>query len=144
MNFLLILIIIRPTLKNCFLITCILKKVTQVASITFFTLFKLNVTFCFKFYLHHKCSINLNWNNTQLCLSKPFFMCSNASIFSSLNLGCQLLFTTFTKQKNLFAISLGCRVDKQSSITRKIWENVSPAHWYKIDHMFDVVYFFMS
>ena len=110
----------------------------------FFYLIQTKCYFLFQMLPFHKCSINLNWNNTQLCLSKPFFMCSNASIFSSLNLGCQLLFTTFTKQKNLFAISLGCRVDKQSSITRKIWENVSPAHWYKIDHMFDVVYFFMS
>ena len=38
----------------------------------FFTLFKLNITFYFKCYLHHNCSINLNWNNTQLYSSaKP-------------------------------------------------------------------------
>ena len=33
----------------------------------FVTLFKLNITFYFKCYLHHNCSVNLNWNNTQLC-----------------------------------------------------------------------------
>ena len=36
-------------------------------------LFKLNITFYFKCYLHHSCSINLTWNNTQLYSSaKPF------------------------------------------------------------------------
>ena len=35
-------------------------------------LFKLNITFYFKCYLHHNCSINLNWNNMQLYSSvKP-------------------------------------------------------------------------
>ena len=35
-------------------------------------LFKLNITFYFKCYLHLNCSINLNWNNTQLYSSvKP-------------------------------------------------------------------------
>ena len=38
----------------------------------FFTLFKLNITFYFKCYLHHNCSVNLIWNNTQLYSSaKP-------------------------------------------------------------------------
>ena len=38
----------------------------------FFTLFKLNITFYFKCYLHYNCSVNLNWNNTQLYSSaKP-------------------------------------------------------------------------
>ena len=38
----------------------------------FLTLFKLNITFYFKCYLHHNCSINLNWNNAQLYSSaKP-------------------------------------------------------------------------
>ena len=47
------------------------KKVTSAASKTFFTLFKLNITY-FKCYLHHNCSVNLNWNNTQLYSSaKP-------------------------------------------------------------------------
>ena len=38
----------------------------------FFTLLKLNITFYFECYLHHDCSVNLNWNNTQLYSSpKP-------------------------------------------------------------------------
>ena len=38
----------------------------------FFTLFKLNTTFYFRCYLHHNYSVNLNWNNTQLCsFAKP-------------------------------------------------------------------------
>ena len=38
----------------------------------FLTLFKLNITFYVKCYLHHNCSINLNWNNTQIySSSKP-------------------------------------------------------------------------
>ena len=64
----------RPTLKNClFPITRIAKKkVTRAASNFFFTLFKLNTTSYFKCYLHHNCSVNLNWNNTQLYSSaKP-------------------------------------------------------------------------
>ena len=64
----------RPTLKNClFPITRIAKKkVTRAASNFFFTLFKLNTTSYFKCYLHHNCSVNLNWNNTQLYTSgKP-------------------------------------------------------------------------
>ena len=37
-----------------------------------FTFFKPNTTFYLKCYLHHNCSVNLNWNNTQLCNSaKP-------------------------------------------------------------------------
>ena len=39
--------------------------VNDIAKTTF-TLFKLNITFHFKFCPHHNCSINLNWNNTQL------------------------------------------------------------------------------
>ena len=35
-------------------------------------LVKLNITFYFRSYLHHNCSINLKWNNTQLYSSaKP-------------------------------------------------------------------------
>ena len=38
----------------------------------FFTLFKLNIIFCFKCYLHHNCSKNLNLNIAQLYSSaKP-------------------------------------------------------------------------
>ena len=64
----------QVTLKNCSSpITRIAKKITRVAGKTFFfTLFKLNITFYFKCYLHHNCSVNLNWNNTQLYSSaKP-------------------------------------------------------------------------
>ena len=67
--------LLRPTLKNCsFPITFIIKKkVTLTASKpVFFTLLKLNITFYFKCYSHHNCSVNLNWNNTQLYSSaKP-------------------------------------------------------------------------
>ena len=35
-------------------------------------MFKLNITFHFECYLHHNCSVSINWNNTQLCSSaKP-------------------------------------------------------------------------
>ena len=38
----------------------------------FFTLLQLNITFYFKCYPYHNCSINLNWNNTQLySFAKP-------------------------------------------------------------------------
>ena len=48
------------------------KKSPRPPLILFFTWFKLNMTFYFKCYLHHNCSVNLNWNNTQLCNSaKP-------------------------------------------------------------------------
>ena len=53
-------------------------------------------------------------------LGPSTFMRSNASIFSSLNLRRQSLFTTFINLKNLSTIPLGCRTDNQSSITRKI------------------------
>ena len=36
------------------------KKVTWAEGKTFFTLFKLNITFYFKCYFHHNYSINLN------------------------------------------------------------------------------------
>ena len=39
---------------------------------TCYTLFKQNITFYFKCYLHHNCSVNLNWKNAQLSSSaKP-------------------------------------------------------------------------
>ena len=65
---------IRPVLKNCsFPITRIPKNKSPGRRVKlFFTLFKLNIAFYFKYYLHHNCSVNLNWNNTQLCSSaKP-------------------------------------------------------------------------
>ena len=65
--------VIRPTLKNClFPITHIAKKESAWQLAKLFTLFKVNVTFYFKCYLHHNCSVNLHWNNTQLYSSaKP-------------------------------------------------------------------------
>ena len=32
----------------------------------FFTLLKLNITFCFRCYLYHNCNVNPNWNYAQL------------------------------------------------------------------------------
>ena len=64
----------RPALKNySFPVTGIArKKVTRVGGETFFDLFSLNITFYFKCYFHHNCSVNLNWNNTRLYSSaKP-------------------------------------------------------------------------
>ena len=56
-----------------FPITILQKKVvTQAAAKLFFNLFKLNITFHFKCYLNDYCSVNLDWNNTQLYSSaKP-------------------------------------------------------------------------
>ena len=54
-----------------FHITCITKKKSPRWN-CFFTLFKINITFYFKCYLHHNCSVNLKWNNTQLySFAKP-------------------------------------------------------------------------
>ena len=93
-----------------FPITCIAKKVTQVAGKTFFTLFKLNIIFYFKCYLHHNCSKNFNWNNTQLHSSaKPLHSVPN-SVFWFVNF-CFLPFLCRTStqkwKKNWF-----CYVDK--------------------------------
>ena len=69
--------LLRPPLKNClFPITPIVKKYTTrvVGKTFFFNLFKLNINFNFKCYLHHNCSINLTQNNKQLYSSaKPLF-----------------------------------------------------------------------
>ena len=51
----------------------------------FFTLFKLNVTFCFKCYLHHNCSKS-NWNNTQLYSSAKPLHNFPSSVFWFVNL----------------------------------------------------------
>ena len=59
-------------------------------------------------------------------------MCSSVSISSSNNLLRQSLFTTFIKLENFSAISLDYGVDRQSLITRNIWTNFLPGHWYKI------------
>ena len=77
----------QASLKKCsFPITLITKKkVTWTASKTFFTLFKLNITFYFKCDLHHNCGVNLNWNDIQLCSSaKPLHNVSS-SVFWFVN-----------------------------------------------------------
>ena len=59
----------RPTLKKCLFLQPASqkkKKSPRQPVKLFFTLFKLNSTFYFKCYLHHNCSLNLNWDNTQL------------------------------------------------------------------------------
>ena len=73
--------ILWATLKKClFPITLIAKKkrkVTRAAS-----KIKLNITFCFRCYLHHNCIVNLNWNNMQLYSSaKPSHIPSSAFRF---------------------------------------------------------------
>ena len=45
-------------------ITGIAKKVTRAASKAFFYLIQTKYYFYFNCYLHHNCSVNLNWNNT--------------------------------------------------------------------------------
>ena len=55
-----------------FPVTCIKKKSPGQPVKLLITLFKLNNTFYFKYYLHHNYSINLKWNNTQFYSStKP-------------------------------------------------------------------------
>ena len=51
----------------------------------FFTLFKLNITFYSKYYLHHNCSVNLNWNSTQLYSSAKPFQIVPSSVFWFVN-----------------------------------------------------------
>ena len=68
------------------------KNVTRVAGKTFFLpLFRLNINFYFKCYLHHNCSVNLNWNNTQLYRSEKPLCNVNSSLFWFVNF-CFLLF----------------------------------------------------
>ena len=57
--------IVTPPLIVRFLSPASQKKVILAAGKPFFALFKLSITFYFKCYLHHNCSGNLNWNNTQ-------------------------------------------------------------------------------
>ena len=78
---------IRSTLKNClFPITRITKKKSpgQLVKL-FFTLFELNITLYFKCYLHHNCSVNLNWNNTQLYSSTKILHNVPSSVFWLVN-----------------------------------------------------------
>ena len=86
---------VRPTLK----IVCVLyylhckKKSLRWSIKLFFTLFKLNITFYFKCYLHHNCRVNLNWNYIQLYSSaKP--LCSVPSCI----LICKFLFSSISVQ----------------------------------------------
>ena len=70
----------------------------------FFTLLKLNITFYFKCYLHHNCSINLNWNNAQLYSSVKPFCNVPSSVFWFVNF-CFLLFlrrSSFQKWKKIW------------------------------------------
>ena len=86
-NFVQLLLLIRPTLKNClFPITHITKKKStgQLVKL-FFYLFKLNITFYFKCYLHHNCSINLTWNNTQFYSSEKPLHNVPSSVFCFVN-----------------------------------------------------------
>ena len=70
----------------------------------FVTLFKLNITFYFKCYLHHNCSVYLNWNNTQLYSSAKPLHNVPSSRFWFVNF-CFLLFlrrTSFQKWKKIW------------------------------------------
>ena len=97
----------------------------------------------FLFISHQNTYASLEFSVMNSTISGPStFMYSNVSTFSSFNLLCQSLFTTFIKLKDLSMISLEYGVDKQNSIIRNIWGNFSPVHWYKVDHVLDVQYFF--
>ena len=127
---------------------CNIKPISFCRTIlTFFFFF-----FCFPFapllrsFASHQnttASLECSLMNSSI-LGPSTFMRSNASIFSSLNLRRQSLFTTFINLKNLSTISLGCRTDNQSSITRKIWGNFSLTHWYKIYHVLDPSHYITS
>ena len=98
---------VRPTLKNClFAITRIAEKKSPRRSVKrFFTFFKLNITFYFKCYLQQNCSVNINWNNTQLYSSAKLLLIVSSSVFWFVNF-CFLPFlrrTSFQKwKKNWF------------------------------------------
>ena len=69
-----------------FLSTRIAKKTSPGWSVKlFFTLFKLIITFYVKFYLNNNCSVNLNWNNTQLYSSVKPLHNVNSSVFWFVN-----------------------------------------------------------
>ena len=88
-----------------FPVTCIKKKSPGQLVKLLITLFKLNITFYFKCYLHHNYSINLNWNNTQLySFSKPLPSVPS-SVFSFVNF-CFLPFlckTSIQKWKKIWS-----------------------------------------
>ena len=68
------------------IIVCFLSLASHGRTVKlFFTLFKLNITFYFKCYLHHNCSLNLNSNNTQLYSSEKQLRDVPSSVFWFLN-----------------------------------------------------------
>ena len=76
-----------------------------MAGKTFFTLFKLNITFYIKCYLRHNCNVNFNWNNRQLYSSAKPLCCNVPSfVFWFVNF-CFLPFlrrTSFQKWKKIW------------------------------------------
>ena len=89
----------------------------------FITLFKLNITFYFKYYLHHNCSIYLNWNNTQLYRSAKPLHNVPSSVFWFVNF-CFLLFlrrTSVQKWKKIWFCYLHKWICKKEMLA-KIWK----------------------
>ena len=148
---------IRSTLKNClFPITRITKKKSpgQLVKL-FFTLFKLNITLYFKCYLHHNCSVNLNWNNTQLYSSTKTLHNVPSSVFWLVNF-CFLPFlcrTSIQKWKEkLFCYvhkwigkknaSNDIKVPVSNHIQRSCSTNQSCVQRSQNPHIFEKVYYF--
>ena len=100
-------LISKANLKKLFVsyhLYCKKKKSLRWLVKLFFTLFKLNITFYFKCYLHHNCSVNLNWNNTQLYSSAKPLCNVPSSVFWFVNF-CFLLFlcrTSIQKWKKIW------------------------------------------
>ena len=92
-----------------------------MAGKTFFTLFKLNITFYIKCYLRHNCNVNFNWNNRQLYSSaKP--LCCNvpSSVFWFVNF-CFLPFlrrTSFQKWKKIWLCYAHKWIDKKEMLAK--------------------------
>ena len=88
----------------------------------FFTLVNLSVTFYFKCYLPHICSINLNWNNTQLYSSAKLLHNVPCLVFWFVNF-CFLPFlcrTSVQKWKKIWF----CYVHKWIG-KKEIWAKIS-------------------
>ena len=86
----------------------------------FFTLFELNITFYFKCYFHHNCSINLNWNNTQFYSSAKPLCNVPSSVFWFVNF-CFLLFlqrTSFQKWKKILFCYVHRWIGKKEMLTK--------------------------
>ena len=79
----------------------------------FFTLFKLNITFYFKCYLHHNCSINLNWNNAQLYSSAKPLRNVPSSVFWFLNFFLPFLRRTSVSEMEGKLVLLCTQVNRQ-------------------------------